>query len=144
MSADRRTYQELADHWGVTVPAAKQRVRRAGWKRLKGNDGVVRVIIPEDTERMVTTVPLEKEAENKALETLRDTVSNLTDVTVKQAERIEKLTTALLSSQDQNTSLRERISELESLRNQVEQKTPSRRKKGLIERMLRVLYDGDT
>ncbi|GBR26663.1 acetyl-CoA C-acetyltransferase [Gluconobacter japonicus] len=114
MSRQRFTYQELAHQWGITVPAAKQRVRRAGWKRGKGNDGIVRVLVPEDTERMETAVPPKKPAESQALETLRDTVENLTSVTVRQAQRIDDLTTALLDSQEQNAALRERLATLEA------------------------------
>lgn len=151
MTRQRCTYQELAEQWGITVPAAKQRVRRAGWKRGRGNDGIVRVLVPEDTERMETTVSPEKTAENQALETLRDTIENLTGVTVKQTQRIEDLTTALLESQEQNAVLRERLATLEA------QKTPlpeaqsllrkpasQPRPQSLIGRVLRVLYKGDT
>lgn len=151
MTRQRYTYQELAEQWGIAVPAAKQRVRRAGWKRGRGNDGVVRVLVPEDTERMETTVSPVKPAENQALGTLRDTVENLTSVTVKQAQRIEDLTTALLDSQEQNAVLRERLATLKA------QKTPlpgsqslphkpiaQSRPQSLIGRALRVLYKGDT
>lgn len=151
MTRQRCTYQELAEQWGITVPAAKQRVRRAGWKRGRGNDGVVRVLVPEDTERMEITVSPVKTPENQALATLRDTVENLTDVTVKQSQRIEDLTTALLDSQEQNAVLRERLATLEA------QKTPlpraqylpqkpivQSRPQSLIGRVLRVLYKGDT
>ena len=114
MTRQRFTYQELAEQWKITVPAAKQRVRRAGWKRGKGNDGIVRVLVPEDTERMETAVSPQKPAESQALETLRATVENLTGVTVKQAQRIDDLTTALLSAQEQNAALRERLAGLEA------------------------------
>lgn len=114
MTRQRCTYQELAEQWGITVPAAKQRVRRAGWKRGQGNDGIVRVLVPEDTERMETTVPPAKPLENQALETLRATVENLTSVTIRQAQRIDDLTTALLDSREQNAALRERLAGLEA------------------------------
>lgn len=114
MTRQRFTYQELAEQWGITVPAAKQRVRRAGWKRGKGNDGIVRVLVPEDTERMETAVSPKKPAESQALETLRATVENLTSVTVRQAQRIDDLTTALLDSREQNAALRERLAGLEA------------------------------
>ncbi|MFB9942966.1 hypothetical protein [Gluconobacter oxydans] len=151
MTRQRCTYQELAEQWGITVPAAKQRVRRAGWKRGRGNDGIVRVLVPEDTERIETTVSPIRASENQALETLRDTVENLTGVTIKQAQRIEDLTTALLDSQEQNAVLRERLATLAA------QKTPppgaqslpqkpiaQSRPQSLIGRVLRVLYKGDT
>jgi len=151
MTRQRCTYQELAEQWGITVPAAKQRVRRAGWKRGRGNDGIVRVLVPEDTERMETTVSPAKPAENQALETLRDTIENLTGVTVKQAQRIEDLTTALLDSQEQNAVLRERIATLEAQKTSLpgaqflpQKPITQSRPKSLIRRALRVLYKGDT
>ena len=151
MTRQRCTYQELAEQWGITVPAAKQRVRRAGWKRGRGNDGVVRVLVPEDTERMVTTVSPQKLSENQAIETLRDTVENLTGVTVKQAKRIEDLTTALLDSQEQNAVLRERLAALEAQKKPLPEAeslphkpTSQSEPQSLIGRVLRVLYKGDT
>ena len=151
MNRQRFTYQELAEQWGITVPAAKQRVRRAGWKRGRGNDGIVRVLVPDDTERIETTVSPVKPLENQALSTLRNTVENLTNATLKQAQRIEDLTTALLDSQEQNAVLRERLATLAA------QKTPppgaqslpqkpiaQSRPQSLIGRALRVLYKGDT
>jgi len=114
MSHQRFTYQELSEKWGITVPAAKQRVRRAGWKRGKGNDGIVRVLVSEDTDQIKTAVSPKKPVESQVLETLRDTIENLTDVTIKQAQRIDDLTTALLDSQQQNAALRERLATLEA------------------------------
>jgi len=151
MTRQRYTYQELAEQWGITVPAAKQRVRRAGWKRGRGNDGIVRVLVPEDTERMETTVSPKKTSENQALETLRDTVESLTGVTGQQAQRIEDLTTALLNSQEQNAVLRERLAALEAQKKPLSEtellphkSTSQPGPQNLIRRVLRVLYKGDT
>jgi len=151
MTRQRCTYLELAEKWGITVPAAKQRVRRAGWKRGRGNDGIVRVLVPEDTERMETTVSPIKTSENQSLETFRDTVENLTGVTLKQAKRIEDLTTALLESQEQNAVLRERLATLEAQKTPLPEAQSLLRKpasqpgpQSLIGRVLRVLYKGDT
>lgn len=151
MNRQRFTYQELAEQWGITVPAAKQRVRRAGWKRGRGNDGIVRVLVPDDTERIETTVSPVKPLENQALSTLRNTVENLTNATLKQAQRIEDLTTALLDSQEQNAVLRERLATLEAQKTPLHgaQSLPQKpitqsRPQSLIGRALRVLYKGDT
>src|SRR3954454_25069650 len=40
------SYRDLAAAWGVAIPAAKARVRRAGWHRVKGNDGATRIEAP--------------------------------------------------------------------------------------------------
>lgn len=42
------TYRDLADRLGVSLGAAKARVRRAKWSVSMGNDGVAQVKIPND------------------------------------------------------------------------------------------------
>jgi len=100
---------------------------------------------------METTVSTSKTPEKQAIETLRDTVENLTGVTVKQAQRIENLTTALLESQEQNAVLRERLATLEAPKTPLPgaQSLPQKpisqsRPQSLIGRILRVLYKRDT
>lgn len=144
MSNESHSYQELAEHWGITLAAAKQRVRRANWKRIKGNDGTIKILVPQDTDRILQTVPHDKTPENQALDVLRDTIRTLTEATDKQSQRIENLTTALLASQEENASLREKISALEALQTAHQKDNISYPRKGIIHRVLRVLYDGGT
>ena len=40
------TYVEAADVLGVKVDSVKRRARNRGWKRIKGNDGLVRIGVP--------------------------------------------------------------------------------------------------
>jgi hypothetical protein len=42
------TYAELATKLGITVPSAKNLVRRKRWDRAPGNDGATRISIPKD------------------------------------------------------------------------------------------------
>ena len=100
---------------------------------------------------METTVSPIKTSENQAMETLKDTVENLTGVTLKQAQRIEDLTTVLLESQEQNAILRERLATLEAQKTPLPQAQSLLRKpasqprqQSLIGRILRVLYNEDT
>nr|WP_267298728.1 hypothetical protein [Neokomagataea thailandica] len=144
MSNESHTYQELAEHWGITLAATKQRVRRANWKRIKGNDGTIKIIVPKDTDRILQSVSHDKTSENKALDALRDTLRTLTEATDKQSQRIENLTTALLASQEENASLREKISALEALQTAYQKDNISYPRKGIIHRVLRVLYAGGT
>lgn len=44
----RLTYQDIADRLGIKKEAAKSRVRRAGWTRSQGNDGVMSILVPKD------------------------------------------------------------------------------------------------
>lgn len=40
------TYADAAKILGVKVDSIKRRARNRGWKRLKGNDGLVRIGVP--------------------------------------------------------------------------------------------------
>ena len=40
------TYVEAAGVLGVKVDSVKRRARNRGWKRIKGNDGLVRIGVP--------------------------------------------------------------------------------------------------
>ena len=48
MAHEVLTYREIADRLGVSIPAAKMRVKRAQWPVTKGNDGKARVTVPSD------------------------------------------------------------------------------------------------
>lgn len=40
------TYKEIADRLGIKLASVRQTVSRRGWKRIKGNDGVIRIEVP--------------------------------------------------------------------------------------------------
>ncbi|HEY8613005.1 MAG TPA: hypothetical protein VIL69_17175 [Roseomonas sp.] len=40
------TYQELAERLGIDVQSARRRAQRSGWRRIPGNDGKARVVVP--------------------------------------------------------------------------------------------------
>jgi hypothetical protein len=44
--ARRMTYAQLAAVRGTSQPSAERLVRRRGWPRQVGNDGVIRVLVP--------------------------------------------------------------------------------------------------
>ena len=50
----RMTYAELAAVRGTSQPSAERLVRRRGWPRQVGNDGVVRVLVPLTEARNVS------------------------------------------------------------------------------------------
>jgi hypothetical protein len=52
--ARRMTYTELAAVRGTSQPSAQRLVRRRGWPRQVGNDGVVRVLVPLSEARNVS------------------------------------------------------------------------------------------
>ena len=47
MTVISMTYLEIAERLGVSVDGARMRAKRAKWAKLKGNDGCVRVLVPE-------------------------------------------------------------------------------------------------
>ena len=53
--ARRMTYAELAVVRGTSQPSAERLVRRRGWPRQVGNDGVVRVLVPLTEARNVSS-----------------------------------------------------------------------------------------
>jgi hypothetical protein len=51
MSGDGRwmTYAELAEHRGISRPSAERLVLRKRWRRQRGNDRTVRILVPRDS-----------------------------------------------------------------------------------------------
>jgi len=76
------TYRALADRLGVSLPAAKARVRRAKWSVSLGNDGVAIVRVPEDDLRDAErgtegdTTPLRKSESARTQPDIAQTVSD--------------------------------------------------------------------
>jgi hypothetical protein len=51
LDAQWLTYRELAVRLGVSLEAARRRALRAKWSRQPGNDGAMRVRVPDDYVR---------------------------------------------------------------------------------------------
>ncbi|KXV55624.1 hypothetical protein AD946_00055, partial [Gluconobacter thailandicus] len=48
------TYRQLADRLGLSLEAARARVRRGGWLKITDNYGIVRVSVPVSTLNVPT------------------------------------------------------------------------------------------
>ena len=114
MSTISITYVELAERLGVSVDGARMRVKRAGWKKTRGNDGAVRVsveeseLIPSERSPNVKgTFPDHASEQVRALEghiaTLTQQVEHLQQqlgkaeaMAASERARVEDLTTSLL------------------------------------------------
>ncbi|MBP0441508.1 hypothetical protein [Tianweitania sediminis] len=48
MTVVSMTYRELADRLGMKPESARKAVRRKGWTRTVGNDGMARVLVPQE------------------------------------------------------------------------------------------------
>lgn len=114
MSTLMLTYVELAERLGISVDGARMKVKRAGWKKTKGNDGAVRVTVEESelipSERspnVKATFPDQATEQVRALEghiaTLREQVEHLQQqlgkadaMAASERARVEDLTAQLL------------------------------------------------
>lgn len=136
MTEERVTYQQLADRWGVSVPAAKARVRRYRWGRRTGNDGLVIVTIPDGSDHVAR--PLPPKTSDKTSELASD-VSPTEDTIRVALGQIAELQALLLAAKDESAEYRAklaaaeaRLEVLEGLQNRAA--TPER---SLIQRLLR-------
>jgi len=136
MAEERVSYQQLADRWGVSVPAAKARVRRYRWGRRTGNDGLVIVTIPDGSDHVAKPLPLRNP--DKASEPASD-VSPTEDTLHVALGQIAELQALLLAAKDEGSEYRAklaaaeaRLEVLEGLHNRAA--TPER---SLLQRMLR-------
>jgi uncharacterized small protein (DUF1192 family) len=48
MSIASLTYPEIASRFGMTTASARNLVRRKGWNKTLGNDGLARIMVPSD------------------------------------------------------------------------------------------------
>lgn len=111
--AKRFTYQELSDQWGISLAAVKQRVRRGGWKRTRGNDRVVRIEVPSDVIED-SPVPPKKPQKTDDMGIREATLWPLVELTENHTKMIQELTGQLLTEKETNAALRERIATLEA------------------------------
>lgn len=65
MADEWHTYSEAAEALGMSVEGLRQRVRRENWRKMTGNDGKVRVVLP-DIPRSPLDRPTGDHADTKA------------------------------------------------------------------------------
>ena len=81
------TYAEIAERFGLEREAARQLVKRRRWPKWKGNDGQVRVSVPDDmlTDRSETGSSPQEPGSGPASDPVLDTSSVLS----RHIERLE-------------------------------------------------------
>jgi hypothetical protein len=85
MSTASLTYVEIAARFGVTTASARNLVRRKGWPKTLGNDGLARIVVPSDAipdappvrGEGSTVQPLEADTHAVALATLERHVARV-------------------------------------------------------------------
>ncbi|MBS1054936.1 hypothetical protein [Gluconobacter kondonii] len=140
----RKTYRELAELWGISLSAAKQRVRRYDWFRQTANDGSVTVVVPVDSPHSPLHHPSrnqEKSEENELLKQALETIDRLQE---RSDQRIKELTNTLVEERAKSSALSVRLEKAEAalegyIRSQSQSGVRSRSKptlSGLIKRLL--------
>ena len=81
------TYAEIAERFGLEREAARQLVKRRRWPKWKGNDGQVRVSVPEDAlgDRSETGPSIQESGSGPG----SDPVSDVSAVLSRHIERLE-------------------------------------------------------
>ncbi|MBS1026529.1 hypothetical protein [Gluconobacter cerinus] len=126
------TYRQLADRLGLSLEAARARVRRGGWLKITDNHGTVRVSVPvfalsktpERTERVAPDVhPVHTPEhngvftpDNTALSTLRDMMGLLQTELNERRQEVSDYREENAALKEQNAQLREKISRIEGER----------------------------
>jgi hypothetical protein len=109
MSTLSLTYVELAERLGISVDGARMKVKRAGWKKTKGNDGAVRVNVEESE-----LIPSERSPNVKGTfpDHTTEQVRALEGHIVSLREQVEHLQQQLGRAEATAASERERVADL--------------------------------
>ncbi|GBR51522.1 hypothetical protein GCM10007872_31070 [Gluconobacter sphaericus NBRC 12467] len=126
------TYRQLADRLGLSLEAARARVRRGRWLKITDNHGTVRVSVPvfalnktpEQTERVDPDVHPVRTPEhdgmftpdNTALSTLRDMMGLLQTELNERRQEVADYREENAVLKEQNAQLREQISRIDGER----------------------------
>jgi outer membrane murein-binding lipoprotein Lpp len=120
MSILSLTYAELAERLGVSVDGARMKVKRAGWPKVKGNDGTMRVTVEEEelapNERSPNVRPAVTEQQNEQVaeqvRTLEAHVATLKEQIASMAEQIGKAEAQAAQERGRADTEREKVADL--------------------------------
>ena len=129
MTSEQLTYRQIADRLGLSVDAARARVRRAQWLKITDNHGTVRVSVPVDAltppnkggertpEQEETTTLNGSPADGvntELADTLRLAVTTLQRELDRRAEEAAQNKEELGRLRDDNADLRARLAAAET------------------------------
>ncbi len=113
------TYAELADRLGIEREAARQLVKRKRWPKWKGNDGQLKVSIPEEALSNRSSSGVRPEDESGADPVDNRIEAGLLPVLNRHIERLEaRLDEALKRAGDRDEVAKERdllVAQIEAL-----------------------------
>jgi len=141
----RKTYRELADLWGISLSAAKQRVRRYNWFRQTANDGSVTVVVPVDSPHSPLQEPPKNQGKSEENELLKQALETIDRLQERSDLRIKELTDSLLEERSKSSALSMQLKKTEDafegyIRSQYRSEVRSRSTttfSGLLKRLLR-------
>jgi len=96
MDTEVLTYRELADRLGVKLASARKTVQRRRWKRVTGNDSVVRVHVPVEYLRRSSDSPSDSPVDSpsdthvRELELMIENLRTIIAAEQRRAETAEK------------------------------------------------------
>lgn len=124
---ERLTYRQLAERLGLSIDAARARVRRGKWLKITDNSGTVRVTVPASalhtpdvqdelpSEQAEAATPNGHHTESLnalALSTLRDALNTLETELNRRAAEVQEYKATAGKLQAENTELREQVAKL--------------------------------
>jgi hypothetical protein len=120
MSILSLTYAELAERLGVSVDGARMKAKRAGWPKVKGNDGTMRVTVDDGElaapERSPNVRPAFAEQPNEqAAEQVRTLEAHITTLKEQVAlvqDQLGKAETLANTERTRAEQERERVADL--------------------------------
>ncbi|MGB5862655.1 MAG: hypothetical protein WBH52_29990 [Pseudomonas aeruginosa] len=87
MTHEYLTYRELADRLGIKLESARKTVLRKGWKRIQGNDGIARIVVPNASLPSPKDNAPDTSHEMLALETEIKHLKEMLEVTKQDRDR---------------------------------------------------------
>ncbi|CCT61052.1 hypothetical protein [Acetobacter pasteurianus] len=126
---EQLTYRQIADRLGLSVDAARARVRRGGWLKITDNSGTVRVSVPahalttpnvqgeqppEQPEPTAPNSPPTDGVSAELMNTLRLAVTTLQRELDRRAEEAAQDKEELSRLRDDNADLRARLAVAEA------------------------------
>lgn len=98
------TYAELAERLGISADGARMKVKRAKWTKMRGNDGAVRVLVPDhELSAPEPVMPAFPDQAAEQVRTIEAHIATLTEQLAKaesradaEREKVADLTAQLL------------------------------------------------
>lgn len=106
MTVNSMTYAEIAERMGVSIDGARMKVKRAKWVKMKGNDGCVRVLVPE--HELTPPEPVPQPLGEQAAEQIRTLEAHV--LTLK--EQVSGLSAQIAQERGRGDAERERVADL--------------------------------